>query len=427
MNVGSFGRCAFLLGLATGVLVACSGRSLPPEQSFETSARLPLGLHHPKYGVLFSFGNSASRYCLDGAWPDGDLIALNGLLYGTTYAGGTYDNGTVFSISTGGEQQVVYSFEGLGQYGGGPVAGVVGINEDFYGTTPDGGTYAGGTAFKIKTKSPIPIERVLHNFGYEHDGSKLDAALIVVGNVLYGTTNAGGAHGNGAVFNIDRKTGKEKVLYSFTGGYDGGNPGAALIALKDRLYGTTSAGGAYGGGTVFSISKDGKSERVLHSFGNGSDGAAPGAHVIAVNGVLYGTTSAGGAYGKSSNGGTVFSLDLNGSTERVLHSFGQGSDGNEPEAALTYLNGELYGTTAGGGTYHGSLGYGGTIFRVSPVTAKEEVLHSFGNGTDGALPLTALLAVNGTLYGTTLWGGSYFSFCVTSGGQAVGTVYALKP
>jgi|HubBroStandDraft_4_1064222.scaffolds.fasta_scaffold00005_112 uncharacterized repeat protein (TIGR03803 family) len=208
-----------------------------------------------------------------------------------------------------------------------------------------------------------------------------------------------------------------RVLYKFRSfGYDARGPLASLIDVKGTLYGTTVDGGAYtNGGTVFSIKPTGKHEQVLHSFGNGSDGISPAAGLLNVNGTLYGTTSFGGAYGTASGGGgTVFSIQPTGKQEQVLHSFGSGSDGALPFAGLLDVNGTLYGTTRDGGTY----GYG-TVFSIS-TTGTEHVLYSFAGEPDGALPDAGLIDVKGTLYGATANGGS--SNCM--GG--CGTVFSIS-
>jgi uncharacterized repeat protein (TIGR03803 family) len=117
----------------------------------------------------------------------------------------------------------------------------------------------------------------------------------------------------------------------------------------------------YGGGTVFSITISG-AEKVLHSFGSGSDGKYPYASLIELKGKLYGATYEGGAYSAycSHNGcGTVFSITPGG-TEKVLHNF-RGPDGAFPVASLVNVRGTLYGTTQAGGTYGR-----GTVFALTP-------------------------------------------------------------
>ena len=142
---------------------------------------------------------------------------------------------------------------------------------------------------------------------------------------------------------------------------DGENPYAGLVDIGGTLYGTTYSGGAYYGsrgvacgagcGIVYSITTSGN-EKVLHSFGKGTDGMEPIGSLIEVRGKLYGTTGIGGTHGAV--GGTVFSISTSG-TEKVLHDFAGGSDGSHPNASLINVAGMLYGTTAGGGTGHGTL------------------------------------------------------------------------
>ncbi len=248
---------------------------------------------------------------------------------------------------------------------------------------------------------------ILHEFGSSAgDGTNPSAELINVKGTLYGTTLYGGANGAGTVFSIT-ESGGETVLHSFGGSGDGGYPVAALLNVKGTLYGTTSAGGKNGSGTVFSITPGG-AEKVLHSFDyndyyNKNDGSVPHAGLINVNGTLYGTTEQGGAHycRTGSSCGTVFSITTNG-TYKVLHKFGK-HDGAYPEAALLDVDGTLYGTTSQGGKYER-----GAVFSIS-TAGEEKTLYSFGASGffDGTNPLSALIGVNGTLYGTTVQGGAH--------------------
>jgi uncharacterized repeat protein (TIGR03803 family) len=235
----------------------------------------------------------------------------------------------------------------------------------------------------------------------------------------------------------------ETVLYSFTGGSDGSEPVAGLIAdNQGALYGTTSGGGSSGRGTVFKLTPPGRgqtawTETVLYSFTGGSDGAFPAAGLIVDNASnLYGTTVGGGGNDRCANGcGTVFKLTPPGRgqtawTETVLHSFTGGgftggSDGGLPLAGLIADNGgALYGTTFGGGTIGG-----GTVFKLTPpgrgqTAWTETVLYSFcslPNCSDGDSPAAGLIAdKQGVLYGTTLGGES-------SVGPVGMTVFKLTP
>ncbi len=210
----------------------------------------------------------------------------------------------------------------------------------------------------------------------------------------------------------------EKVLHSFGNGSDGVHPWAGLINVKGTLYGTTEGGGASDNGTVFSVKPSG-TEKVLYSFKGGSygDGAYPAAGLISVNGTLYGTTEGGGASGR----GAVFSVTPKTGTDIVLHSFsGYPSDGDAPETGLISVNGTLYGTTYSGGASSDN----GTVFSVKP-RGKEKVVYSFKGDSygDGAYPSAGLINVNGTQYGTTGWGGG--TGCFSS--EGCGTVFSITP
>jgi len=261
--------------------------------------------------------------------------------------------------------------------------------------------------------------------GSPTDGSAPFAPLVAVNGTLYGTTFEGGrsgcTDGCGMIFAVDT-SGTETVLHRFKGGKDGAGPFGGLITVNGALYGTTSGGGASGAGTVFTVSTSGE-ERVLYSFKGGSDGANPYGSLLAANGVLYGTTEFGGdsqcaIRPSEPTCGTVYTVSTSGE-ERVLYSFKGGSDGVLPVAGLIALNGTLYGTTSGGGSTDCAYGCG-TVFAVN-TSGAESVLYSFKGGSDGADPMAGLLNVKGTLYGTTYEGGAY-SEC----GYGCGTVFAVK-
>ncbi len=373
-----------------------------------------------KYRVVFSFGDNPYGY--DGAGPVAGLINVNGALYGTTSGGGTHtcsasgvECGTVFGLSTTGLEHVLHDFSGTPD-GNFPYAGLVDMNGTLYGTTANGGTYGYGTVFSITTGG---TETVLHSFGYGSDGAQPMAGLVAVKGTLYGTTQQGGTDDLGTVFRIS-PSGKEQVLHSFTGYPDDGEyPVAALLDAKGTLYGTTESGGA-GGGAIFSITPAGK-ETMLYNFPEVADGTAPEASLIDVKGTLYSTTAGGG----SADWGTVFSISKSGTNERVLHSFSDsGSDGFRPASGLVAVNGILYGTTPKGG-----IATVGTIFRVNEKTGAERVLHSFNIGyeNDGVYPEAGLINVNGTLYGTTAEGGVSLPSCPNSGPCDWGTVFAYEP
>jgi len=287
---------------------------------------------------------------------------------------------------------------------------MIDVGGTLYGTTIYGGAFQQGTVFSITTSG---VEKVLHSFGSGNDGAFPVASLINVGGRLYGTTESGGL-GHGTVFSVTT-SGVEKLLHSFAGGSDGAFPLAGLVNVGGSLYGTTKVGGGNGccggSGTVFKVTTSG-TESVVYSFKGMPDGAFPAAGLIDVGGTLYGTTATGGTYCSNYGCGTVFSITTGGS-ENVLHSFGNGTDGKTPTAGLISVGGTLYGTTEGGGSYACKIAFFGcgTVFSIT-TGGSEEVRHSFGNGTDGKFPTAGLINVGGTLYGTTSQGGRHRAFGV---------------
>jgi uncharacterized repeat protein (TIGR03803 family) len=291
----------------------------------------------------------------------------------------------------------------------------------------------GGSQPPVGMPGAMGLARPLSDNGYEvlyefqgdgdgeMDGAVPHSSLIAVKNRLYGTTIQGGNNnysacgggeffaGCGTVFEVT-PSGRERVLYRFAGGEDGFYPAAGLLGLNGTLYGTTSAGGSsacdtYGKlcGTVFALSLSGQ-EHVLHRFAGSPDGVGPSANLVAVNGKLYGTTVGGGYLGNGSGCyydgcGVVFEISTSGK-ERVLHAFKGGKDGAGPSGPLLSVNGTLYGTT----TYGGSGGCG-TDFKVS-TTGRESVVYAFNAAKGGCYPIGGVVKIRGTFYGVVASGGS---------------------
>jgi uncharacterized repeat protein (TIGR03803 family) len=260
---------------------------------------------------------------------------------------------------------------------------------------------------------------VVHNFSGGDGGAPLAGFTIDAAGNLYGTASYGGTTEYGVVFKVNKR-GEETVLYNFTGGADGANPEANLVLDSvGNLYGTTNAGGASGAGTVFKVTGKGK-KALLYSFAGQTDGANPQAGLVMdAVGNLYGTTSAGGSNGN----GTVFKLAIPKKTggkwkEKILYSFGKGTDGATPVAGVSFdAARNLYGTTSGGGAY----GYG-TVFQLKPSRSGwiENILYNFQNQNDGAIPYAGLIFDHsGNLYGAATEGGN--------GGNGGGTIFELTP
>lgn len=320
-------------------------------------------------------------------------------------------------------ESVLYSFSKVETSG--PSGKLYLRNGSLYGTTAGGGYRGGyGQVFKLTNNSGTWKKRSLLVFD-NGDGSTPFAGLIRdPGGVLYGTTSMGGVYNGGNVFSLYKSGGKwvEQTIWAFGGTGDGAQPTCDLVMDQPRnLYGTTYAGGTNGVGTVFELSNINGvwTETVLHSFTGNGDGWEPYAGLLMVGtDTFYGTTTYGGSAGGY---GTVFKVFQSGGVwkEKVIYSF-DGADGYEPWGTLIRdKNGALYGTTK-----NGAANDEGVVFMLSQSGGKwtETVLHSFdtfnGDG-DGANPLAGLTwGPSGQLYGTTSQGGV---------GTGPGTVFELTP
>ena len=312
-----------------------------------------------KESVLYRFGKGK-----DGVQPEGNLIVVNGTMYGTTVLGGAYSQGTLFSITPSGKETILHSF-GNGDDGRTPTGDLLYWKGKLYGTTIYGGphsqTNAGaGVAYSLTLDG---TEKVLHEFGETGDGTLPSGGLIAVGDLLYGATAYGGLNGPGTVFSMTAK-GDVKFLYSFAGGADGFSPQSGLLYQDGALYGVTYGGGNANSGTMFKLDLSGN-KTVLHSFGETpSDGVGPGSRLLAFGGVFYGTTvvgainAAGSTCTDASGCGTIYSITPDG-LESVVHAF-IGRDGVAP-LELTSAGQKLYGTALVDGR-HGA----GTAFEFAP-------------------------------------------------------------
>ncbi len=355
----------------------------------------------------------------DGISSQAALIqATDGYLYATTDGGGAFGEGTVFKMTPLGLLTTVASFSG--DDGNDPVPAVVqGTDGNFYGTTQYGGTNetcsAGcGSIFKM---APDGTLTSLYSFDVTH-GDRPSVAPLVEGNDgnFYGTTFGGGkVCACGTVFRIS-PAGHFTLIHSFTGGSDGAEPYSGLIlASNGNFYGVAYTAGDGGEGTIYKITPTGSFSTVFSFAGNGSNGNNPlGGLVQASNGNLYGTT----AHGGTGCCGTIFEFTLGG-VFTTLHNFDQ-TDGGLPLASMMQgSDGNLYGTTQNGGTSASCTVGCGTLFQISPTGAFIS-LYSFCSESacpDGDQPIGGLVQdTNGSFYGTTPFGGT----------NNDGTVYRLS-
>ena len=298
----------------------------------------------------------------------------------------------------------LFSFNGTN--GASPYGALVqGANGNFYGTTAAGGANGQGAVFQM---SPSGGLAAVVSFNRTNGAAPVAALLQGTNGDFYGTTYAGGAAGFGTVFTMTTN-GQLTMLASFVG-TNGIYPKAGLIQGRDgNFYGTTAIGGANSQGTVFRLSNNG-TLTTLASFDSG--GSSPYAGLLqGPDGNFYGTTYQGGSNGY----GTIFMMTPGG-TLTNLHAFTGAGDGGNPYAEVVLgPDGGLYGTTHFGG----ASGYG-TVFRTT-TNGAVTTLVSFGN-PNGAYPQARLLlGADGSFYGTTLNGGAY----TDESGIGYGTVFKL--
>ncbi len=419
------GRYALAAGAAAAMLAGCGGGQQP---RFASPAGIPVAPDAATETVIYSFAGGK-----DGAGPSSTPISLNGELYGTTVLGGdggcrfVHGCGVVYKVNASGQKRVLHVFTS-GKDGEAPTS-LIAVGGNLFGTTSYGGGHGCmthnvkgcGTIFEL---SPSGKETLLYAFRGGAQGAQPNA-LTLHNGALYGEAAAGGAGkcyyadtpGCGLIFEM-RPRGHVDVLHTFKGGKNGGAPTGGLVPYQRYLFGTTVTGGrtaclnSYGCGTAFSMTPSG-TVTTIHEFGRTvHDSALPAGGLAVINGVLYGTTVAGGTYDCALSGsfrgcGTVFQLMPSGQ-EKVIYNFTGQADGAYPNQLIA-MGGNLYGTAGGN--------YGcGAIFELAP-SGQETTLYQFKGGSDGCGPASGLIAAAGKFYGTTFSGGAH----------GFGTVYAFTP
>ena len=400
------------------------------------------------YTELYSFCATLDG-CPNGAFPISLIQATDGNFYGTTSFGGAPETdicanvsgdhgcGIVFKITPAGELTTLHWFckaqactDGL--Y---PSPLVQAANGDFYGTTEMGGANAYGTIFKITPGGELTT---LHNFctlpNCADGFAPITGLIQATDGDLYGTAG-GGTNSGGIIYKIT-PSGALTTLYNFCtlpNCTDGEYPFAALIQAADgNFYGTTTAGGANGHGTVFKITPSGALTTLSNfcALPNCVDGSFPyGVALIqATNGDFYGVTAAGGANDRDectgSGGvgcGTVFSVTPSGALT-TLYSF-DGTDGYDPATLIRATNADFYGTT-----FNGTTRLSGTAFQIT-AAGTLTTPHTFCSQpkcADGAHSESLMQATNGNLYGTTTGGGTTTNGTVFSIDVGLGPFVALQ-
>jgi len=416
-------QLAMRTAISAAMLLGTAGAAFP-WHAWKKSGVLTSGVlgyyYNAAYTTLFSFNGTTA-----GGEPKSGLISADGALIGTTSAPGS-------SFVLAGSTEIPVAVLANGASQGLSVLNattLVGVEpNDVYTLTYSGGSFTKTVIFAFP--------------GGTGGAAPTSPILVTSQGTLIGTAT-GGANGGGVLYQLTATAHgyREYVLTAFTtGGPGGSNPTGNLVQGKqaNHYYGTTTAGGANGGGVLYAVSSDGGggySQKVLHNFGGGSDGAQPSGITLDSAYNLYGTTAAGGA-----GFGTIWKLTAKATpVYSQLYTFVNAADGKTPYGALAIdAGGALYGTALGG------IDGQGTNFILEPPTTVKKpqwtlnLLHSFGgtvgtvntSGDDGAVPSGKLiLDSKGNIYGVTTYGGSYgygSVYTVSPDGNTSGAVYHKK-
>ena len=357
------------------------------------------------YGTIFKITSAGIltvlhqfNFTTDGANPFGDLtLGLDGNFYGLTSAGGINSHGTIFKITPAGIFTLLRSFL-YASDGADPQGTLVRVADgNFYGITRRGGSTGWGTIFKV---TPAGVYSVIKTLNGTTDGGYCygSPAKATDGN-FYGITYTGGTFNHGTVFQVT-PTGAYTVLRNLNtaDGFTSTTTNSLVQHTDGFLYGMMYGGGVNGTGTIFKISTTG-SFTLLHNLVTHPDGAYPyGSLIAGTDGNLYGMTSGGGLF----NGGTIFKISTTGTYTRIK-DLTLATDGGNPQGNLFQGSDGLY----YGMTYSGGSNLYGTAFKVS-ATGTYTVITRFNGGIGGNTPFESL--VQGTdyaLYGTTNIGGAY--------------------
>lgn len=316
--------------IVNNTIFGCTGNG----GSSDYGVAYKMNINGTGFTILHSFTAAGS----EGAYPYGNLLLIGNKLYGITYQGGSSSFGTIFSIDTNGNNfTTLHSFNDLRN----PNNGLVQFGTRLYGICSSGGSGNGGIYYWDTNDNSYHVIKNFSNL----QGSLSLSRLILINNMLYGMAAYGGSSANGTIFKTDSSGANFSVIYNFAGGVSSGaNPYGSLTIINDKLYGTTTSGGASNNGVIFRIDTSGSSFEILYSFNSSGDIHNP-YDLTFTNGLLFGGSPSGG----SNSSGGIYQIDTNGTNYSVLYNFGSG--GNGLIGSVVYYNGLLYGTTYQNGIY----------------------------------------------------------------------------
>lgn len=321
------------------------------------------------------------------------------VLYGVTQAGGADSFGVAYSMATNGSSfQVLHTFTGASGDGSSASGSPTVSGTSLFGVLDRGGSANLGAIYTMNTDGSG--FSLLHSFaGGSGDGSFPGGSLTLSGSTLYGATTTGGTSGSGGLgYGTVYKLNTDGTGYTILHNFDTSGEGPSALTLSgSKLYGSTF-NSTSSGGTIYSMNLDGSGYTTLHTFAFSTEGQGPQALTL-VGTTLYGLALNDGTGGD----GTLFELNLDGTGFHILHSFTGGTaDGQAPSGDLSYANGKLYGITDAGGSANK-----GVLFSINPDGSSYTLVHSFTDSPDGADGADLTMSADGSvLYGATINGGT---------------------
>ena len=331
--------------------VALGGRSYADGVVFSATA-------HERPTTIYRFGSQSD----DGLQPNRDLVEVSGIIYGTTVRGGTYGYGTIFSFNPKlNLETVLYNFHGQAD-GGEPHAGLAFVERDLalYGTTTTGGAHGRGGIFKFV---PLVSITMMHDFGPPPDSSDVEAPLMWDHHYIWGVSSEGGSHkgssgtfenGYGTIFRyaIGLGTLTGGVYYNCDGDTMLAPHNALSIGLDGRYLYSVASGFNKLDGYIYRVYRgDGPDMNIVHEFDKNTEGSGPSSGLLVNEQYAWGVTT------RSPNdkeGGTLYRYDTSADAFEVEHVFtGNGpnpsDDGSQPASTPLNYAGGIYGNTRYGG------------------------------------------------------------------------------
>ena len=372
------------------------------------------------FGVLFEYDLTASKYnkilefdgINTGSFPYGSLTeASDGNLYGLASGGGAYNFGVLFQYNTITSQYLVTFHFDEANSGSAPLSSLIQANDGkLYGTTQYGGANGDGVLFQYDPATSSFVKKFEFDEGGKGTGKYSIGALMQASNgMLYGMGYNGGIDNAGVVYKYNPATSVWSKEFDFHQAKFGSRPVGAVVQAKDNLlYGVTQFGGAKNNGTLYQYDPVSYTYVKKIDFDKTISGDAPTAPLLlAADGKLYGTTTYGGA----NDEGVLFQYDPATNILVPKVEFG-GAKGSGPRGELVQLkDGKIYGTTREGGANHE-----GVLFQFDPVTGDYSKKIDFEKTAKGSYPEGGLTATpDGKLLGVTTSGGTNFNAAILSG------------